>query len=198
MSEENLNEVGVVDDEMPAPPTNGEVTNEKVATAVPDDLFEGVGELGEVLPKGTYHFRLDQTFLNWHTPKAGSEEERFGPQPNYGILWSVQQEPHVGKTFMDSCPWVNSRTIEAAASGDPVAKNVLRRRLVRAKAIIKAAEYPMSGLNIEAFFAAHPEIKILVGISERKMKDPANAGKYIGTGQQVNSALKYISLRKPA
>lgn len=198
MSDENLNGVGMMDDEMPAPPPAGEQPQGVVASEVPEDIFEGVGELGEAIPKGTYHFRLDRTFLNWHAPEVGSDEERFGPQPNYGILWSAQQEPHTGKTFMDTCPWVNQKTIEGAAAGDPVAKSLLRKRLVRAKAIIKAADYPMAGLKIDAFFAAHPEVKILVGISEKKTKDPSNPGKYVGTGQMVNNALKYISLRRPA
>ena len=198
MSEE-VNTVPVVDDEMPAPPVAGDVPQGEIASEVTGDIFAGVAELGEAMPKGTYHFRLDKTFLNWNSPEKGSDEERLGAQPNYGILWSCQQEPHTGKTFMDSCPWVNKGTLDAAAKGDGFAQQVLRKRLVRAKAIIVATGYPMSsGFSIDAFFAAHPEVKILLGVQEKKQKDPGNPGKYVGTGQMVNNSLKYISVSKPA
>lgn len=188
-----------VDDEVPAVPSiGGETAAVVVDGACDSSLLEGVGLVGEVIPVGTYAFRLDRFFEN-SNPPSDERYKDLGDQPGFGLLWVCQQEPHTGKTFMDNCPWVNQVTREAAVGGNAVALELVRNRLPRAKSIMKAAGFVPSGrFDIKNFFSAHPEIKIQLKIQEKKMKDPANVGKYINTGSMTNAAEKYLPLQKPA
>lgn len=188
------------DDEVaaiPSPTPGGE------APAVVDgsfdaSLLDGVSLVGEVIPVGTYIFRLDRFYENFNEPNDDKYKE-LGSQPGFGLLWICQQEPHTGKTFMDNCPFINARTREAAAGGDVTALELVRNRLPRAKSIMKAAGYqPKGKFDFKDFLSSHPEIKIQLKIQEKKMKDPGAPGKYKGTGSMANAAEKYLPLQRPA
>ena len=186
------------DDEVPAVPTaDAEVTHGPVDGAFDATLLDGVGLVGEVIPVGTYVFRLDRFYENFNPPN----DERYadyGDQPGFGLLWICQQEPHTGKTFMDNCPFVNSKTREGAIAGEAAALELVRNRLPRAKSIMTAARYrPTGKFDLKDFLTTHPEIKIQIKIQDKKMKDPARPGKYISTGSLTNAAEKYLPLQQP-
>lgn len=189
----------VFDDEvvaLPSPAAGAEAA--AVDGGFDASLLEGVGLVGEVIPVGTYAFRLDRFYENFNEPNDEKYKE-LGAQPGFGLLWICQQEPHTGKTFMDNCPFVNSKTREAAKAGEQVALELVRNRLPRAKSIMQAAGYKPSGkFDFKDFLSSHPEIKIQLKIQEKKMKDPGNPGKYKGTGSMTNAAEKYLPLQRPA
>ncbi len=186
------------DDELPSPPANSEAASAAVVVdgTIDGDLLAKVPELGEAIEKGTYHFRLDRYSEGWNDPDPKNPEELlFGKQPYFSLFWVCQEEPHTGQQFMDFVSWANKDTFAAASSGNRTALNIVRTRLSRAKNILMAAEYPTGGsFDIKKFFSEHPEVKIQLGIREKKEKIN---GELKGTGQMVNNAIKYLSLRAP-
>lgn len=177
-----------IDDEMPQAPgaesSTGAVTIDGGFDA--SDL-EGVPGLADVIPAGVYHVRL-----------KGFSEKRNDKGPFFGLQWSVQQEPHVGRVIFENyVPWVDTKTFQSAKAGDPVAKAEIADRLPRLKAIMKAAEFkPVGATDIKEFLGGQPELKIQVSVSERKSKNEST-GKYEGTGEMENRVQKYISLVAP-
>ena len=196
MSEPNVN--APIDDELPTPPSQAAPEQAPpVDGNIDASLLGEVPKLGEALPVGTYHFRAERYMEMWQEPDKNSPEELlFGSQPQFMIFWTCQEEPHTGATFPDFIQWVNQETMQAAKGGNRTALTLLRSRLQRAKSILTAAEYPVgSSLDFKAFLASHPEIKIQLGVRERKMKDATGVPK--GTGEMVNNAIRYTGLRMP-
>lgn len=193
-------------DDMPAAPGVPAGTAVPVDSSGDADMFEGVPTMGEALPIGTYHFRLEKVSsgANKVEESAGvaklySNGNKISDQPWYMLQWVCQQEPHTGRQFGDFCPWVNKECRDLAKTGDVNAQILLKDRLWKAKAVLEAAGYKPSGaFDIDKdFFSTHPEVKIQLGIQPGKTKDPVSK-KYIEDGSTQNKAIKYLSLTRPA
>jgi hypothetical protein len=175
-----------LDDELPqAPATTGE-TQVTIDGTFDASVLDDVPKLGDCLPAGTYTVRL-----------KSFQEKANDKGPFFSLGWSITQEPHAGRMFFDNyVEWCDQATFQSAVAGDPGAKELVRSRLPRIKAIMTAAEYkPTSKTDVKAFFATNPELKVVINIQERKAKDAT--GKYVGTGEQENRITKYISLVAP-
>jgi hypothetical protein len=166
-------------------------------------MFEGVPEMGETIPIGTYHFRLDkwQTYFNESgkdDPKTFADGTAIPKQPAVQIFWNCQQEPHTGRTFTDFTPWVSPEVRAKAKTGDAIALAILKDRLWKFKSVMKAAGFtpgPTFDL-VKDFLAQHPEVKIQVGLKAGKTKNAA--GQYVEDGSQQNKVVKFLPLARPA
>lgn len=187
------------DDELPSPPQGGEAPQIEVDGGFDAADMTAVPKLGEPLPVGTYHFRcesFDQAENDADPTKP--DEARLGKQPYFQVRWTCQQEPYTGRVFIDFVSWVNQATFAAARSGDKAAQKIIASRLPAAKEIMeKAAFKPVGRSDFKAFLATNPELKIQLGVRERKSRNKAN-GQLISTGEMVNSRVKYLPLNRPA
>lgn len=171
----------LLDDEMPTAPTTVPVV--AIDDTIDASAFDNVPKMGDALPAGVYAVRL----------KGFSDKIADDGQPYFSIQWSVQQEPHVGRLVFDNIPWVRSSDVVSAKAGDPQAQAILNDRLPRSKAVMSAAEFKPSGsFGFKQFLATNPELKVQVTINERKTKN--DKGEWVGTGEQGNKVVKYISL----
>ena len=193
-----------LDDEMPQAPlaVAASVGSPEVAFSgdLSTDSYSKVPEMGEPLPVGTYHFRLDHYTVGWSdTPTADKDPFAFGAQPYMMLFWACQQEPCVGRSFVDFAPWVNDKTAAAAnQTANPAtaseAQKIVNDRIWKLKAIATAAGYKPpqgGGFNAKSFLATNPEIKIALRQKERKEKV---GDKYVGTGKQGNVANEYLPM----
>lgn len=177
------------EDELPSAPQGS-------TAAIDDEIdasaFAGVGKLGDTMPKGTYHFRLD------------SFEERVNENgPNFSLQWKCQEEPYTGRVVFDTITWVTKETLAAAAAGDNVAKATIGQRLVRANSLMEAAGFrPMGKFGFKSFLSTNPEVKLTIGIQERKSDtgkvDAKGKKVYAGTGEMGNNVVRYLSLQRPS
>lgn len=191
-----------LDDEMPAAPAGGGAAAalaeaQRTFTGNVDfESYEKTPEMGEAIPVGTYHFRLDSYREGWNNePKPGEKEFAFGAQPYFMVKWVAQQEPIVGRAFTEFVPWVSDSVVEAAVAGNSDARGIITDRIWKAKSIASAAGFkpaPGSGFNAKTFFATNPEIKISLGLEKRKTKDAT--GKYVATDQDQNKVNAYLPL----
>lgn len=182
------------DDELPQAPTGGEpATGTAFDDTIDSSTFEGVGKIGDAMPKGTYHFRLDSY-----------TQEVTENGPYFNIRWKCQEEPQVGRLVFDICTWVSAETVKAAAAGDAQAKSTIGTRLARANSIMDAAGFkPQGKFGFKSFLDTNPELKLTIGISERKKKvegktDSKGKQVYEGTGEMGNNVVKYLSLHRPS
>src|SRR5690349_19653691 len=81
--------------EMPTPPDdapqaegNGEGAGPQVDGTASMDSFEGVQEMGQVIPQGTYHFRLQSVSEGW------GKADRNNPGLSYGDGSAVEDQPY--------------------------------------------------------------------------------------------------------
>lgn len=193
----------IINDEMPdAPQASGPLPAEGGMDA---SLFDMVPAMGETIPMGTYHFRLDGFTKGWNEPDVKKPEEAaFGKQPWYQLNWVCQQEPHTGRAVVEFCGWCNKDTFTAAATGNKVAQKLVKGRLFVIKDVLPAANYkPVGEFNIENFFATNPEIKLQLGLTPGKTdsgKIDQTTGKklYIPDGSMRNKIIKHVSLTRPA
>lgn len=196
-----------LDDELPMPPTGTAVAED---TGVAEADFSGeanasdfaeVPGMNEPIPQGTYHYRL-------HSYKKVVDKDG---QPRFDSQWSCQQEPHTGRRLMDFIGWVSAETFAAARAGDAAAKDIVKKRLPRAKELMAAAGYkPVGAFNFETdFLATNPEVKIPTTVTQRMNKDERaevdgqpnpNFGKYkIPTGINQNGLPNsYLPLNRPS
>lgn len=191
---------GLLDDELPPPPDSGAPSDaqQPISGMMAGSLLDEVPKFGDVIPKGTWAFRLDGSLDFWNEPtKDDPEEALFGKQPAFLFRWVCQQEPHTGLQFMDFVEWANEETIREAIAGHPVARAIVKRRFMRIKAIMEECGFkPKGNFDVKQDFVnTHPELNIQVGVREKKQKGPD--GKAVGTGQMVNMAIQYMSLRRP-
>lgn len=190
----------VATDEMPAMPSISP-TDETIDTAAVNmDDLQGVPDKGQVIPLGTYHFRLDRHFEQNQPPRDDADQgvKDLGDQPGFGLLWICQEEPHTGESFMDNMSWVNSLTVKLAREGSAAARKTMKR-LSSGKSLMAACAFkPSGGYNIVTDFLANtPECRIRVGKKKKKTKDD-DSGKYVETGEWVNFAIQYHPLVRPA
>lgn len=159
-------------------------------------MFDGVPDLGEPIPIGTYHFRLAKYAQKWTSPTEEEKAKGGLPEPYYAVEWHCQQEPHVGRIHFENIPWVRKEMVTAAAAGDPNARKYLNNRLPRAKNIMEAAGFkPTGNFDFETdFLALNPEIKIQLGLQAAKTKDAS--GKYVETGSFRNKTVRYYPLHR--
>lgn len=196
-------------DAMPSAPGAGAATAPVAIDASGSaEMFEGVPEMGEAIPIGTYHFRLEKYYegANPVTDGEGSTKtiKQFNDgtlvpnQPWFQLVFVCQQEPETGRQFSDFCPWVEKTVREKAMQGDSVAQAVLKDRLWKAKSILAAAGYKPTGpFDLKKdVFDTHPEVKVQLGLQPNKVKDAT--GKYVPDGGMTNKALKYLPLARPA
>ncbi len=169
---------------------------EAVETAI-GDLLEEAPKLGEALPAGTYSFKLAGYKEGWNEPdKNDPNALLLGKQPYFQLFWDCTEEPHTGKRFMEFVPYINKMTIVQANQGNPVAVALVRNNLSRIKDICVAANYPQKGFDFKAFAATKPEVKIQLNLREKKEKSAT--GELKSTGEQVNFAIRHVSLHRPA
>lgn len=195
-----------IDDEMPEVPLGQE---EKIVAPI-DGTFDGslldaVPGMGEAIPVGTYHFRLEKYSEGWNEPQKdpgtglakNPDEAKFGAQPYFNLQWSCQQEPHTGRSVMEFAGWCTPEVFKAASAGDKAARKIVNGRLYVIKDVLAAAGLKaMGNLDIKAFLADHPEVKLQVGLQEGKTKN--NKGEYVKDGSMRNKVLKHVSLTRPA
>lgn len=185
----------------PAAPVEGAATS--IDGTADAGMFEGVPEMGETIPMGTYHFRLEKVLeftnkLKEEDPKVFGDGTAITDQPSFMLMWNCQQEPHTGRTFGDFAPWVSKEVREQAKKGDLVAQAMLKDRLWKMKSVMKAAGFTPTGtFDLKKdFFATHPEMKIQIGLQSSKSKNAA--GKYVEDGGQQNKVIKFLPLNRPA
>lgn len=193
----------IVDDVMPAVPAEGEALPAEGAMSAA--LFDEVPGMGEAIPVGTFHFRLESRTKGWSDPDPKKPEEgQFGKQPWYMINWSCQQEPHTGRSTTEFVPWCNKETFDKAASGDKTAQKIVKNRLYVIKDILAACSYkPVGEFLIEPFLDSNPECKIQLGLkagnTDSGKTDPGTGKKiYIPDGSMRNKVIKHVSLTRPA
>jgi hypothetical protein len=157
-------------------------------------MLDGVPEMGEPIPIGTYHFRLSKYEAKQTIPDPTKPVET--PEFYYALQFTCQQEPYVGRIHFDNCAWVRKETRQAALAGDPEARTLLNNRLVRAKALMEAAGFKPTGtFDFEKdFLATNPELLIQIGLQEGKTKSPD--GKLISSGSFRNKTVKYVPIRR--
>lgn len=197
-------------DDMPIPPAQavpqGSAADggpEIDGSASPEDM-EGVATMGEAIPAGTFHFRLEKFTEGWGEALDDNKQPlHFGDgsvvdkQPYFMLDFVCQQEPHVGRRFGEFAPWVSQSVRVKAKAGDKVARGLLQDRLWKFKSIMDAAGFkPTAAYDLKKdFLSTHPEIKIQLGIQEGKTKIN---GKYVPDGSTRNKSVRYISLNRPA
>lgn len=186
------------EDELPeAPHTEAPAGGPVLYDEVSSEVLGGVPKMGDPIPKGTYHFRLD----SYST--GGTAQE-----PYYMLQWKCQEEPNTGRIAFDIVTWASEDDIRAANdSRHPrcnEARAILNNRLMRAKSLMDACSW--SG-GFKALLDAHPEIKITIDLQERKTKalNPDGSAKmengkkvYLPTGEMGNRIVKYLSLTRPS
>jgi hypothetical protein len=59
----------------------------------------------------------------------------------------------------------------------------------------KASYKPVGKSDFKAFLGTNPELKIQLGVRERKSKV---SGTLVGTGEMNNTPVKYLPLNRPA
>jgi hypothetical protein len=208
-------------DNIPAPPDAGSVPagapaatgtspQPEIDGSIESDAFEGVATMGESLPMGTYHVRLDKYTEGWNNedervdnqdknspPLKFSDGEVVGKLPYFTLEWIVQQEPHTGRRYSEFAPWVTPTILQKAKAGDHVARQLLKDRLWKMKSIMAAANYnPHGPYNIKTdFFARHPEVKVQLGLKAGKSKIN---GQWVEDGSQQNKTIRYLPLNRPA
>lgn len=200
------------DDELPQPPAGPEVEmggdgkrpEVSFIAEMTADLLDDVPGMNEPIPQGTYIYRL----------KSFVKETDKDNQPRYMVQWSCQQEPNTGRILRDYIQWVDEATMAQAADRGHIrhkeAKEIIRKRLPRAKELMKVAGFkPVGKFNFDEFLSSSPEVKIPTTITERKEKDTRETvnggpnpdfGKYtISTGDKQNGLPNaYISVVKPS
>lgn len=178
-----------VDEEVPAPPPDdadvpwgGEAEVEKPTLEPSDALWNDVPKVGDTLPKGTRIFKAE-----------GYSMRRFDDDLNIRIMWRCQEEPLAGRIFSDSVPYVDDTVMKAANAGDRSAREVVIRRLQKAKTIMDAAGVKRGSFT--AFLDQQPELKIALEVeAERRNIN----GKWVSTEGMRNRAVKYLGLNSPA
>lgn len=169
---------------------------EQVTTEI-GDLLEEAPKLGEALPAGTYSFKMGGYKEGWNEPnKDDPNELLLGKQPYFQIFWDCTEEPHTGKRFVEFVQYINKLTIVEANKGNPVAVALVKKNLSRVKDIAVAAGYPQKGFDFKAFAATKPEVKIQLSLKEKKEKTAT--GELKATGEQVNFAIRHVSLHRPS
>lgn len=190
----------LMSDELPSPP-QGEVR------AIEDEIdaaaFTDVPKMGEAIPVGTYHFRLEKFEERWKDKDdKGNEIPEAERNPYFALQWKCQQEPYTGRVVFDNVPWVRQKDVQDAASQDSPrraeARKLLNNRLPKAKEIMEAAGFLDAGrgkFNFKAFLGTNPEMKLQLKVKERQSKGPD--GKYRGNGEWGNEISRHISLHRP-
>lgn len=180
-------------DELPAPPED--VTQELSGT-FDESLLDDVPDLNEPIPKGTWHFRLDQYFVNYNEATDRNGEVLWPEkQPDLGLLWKCQEEPHTGRSFIDNVRWVTPDVFEKASQGDPAARELIRVRLPGAKALLKGCDFKLAGKDFfKDFLDQHPETRITISVKEKKRRE---GDQFVGTGEMKNGIVKYVPLSVP-
>lgn len=186
------------DDELPQPPTAEQTAGDGANVAANFDggfdasLLGDVPKLNDPIPAGTYEFRAD---------KYIKKLDKDG-HPRYDLQWKCQTEPHTGRVVFDFISWCSSETFAAAANpnspGRGEAKELINKRLPRAKAIMDAAGFkPVGKTDFDEFLNQQPVVRLQLTVAERKGKDAQ--GKYtIPTGDMQNNIQNYMSLTRPA
>lgn len=194
------------DSEMPVAPAPGDAAVvAPVDGAFDGDILDGIPAMGEAIPIGTYHFRLDSYTEGWNEPavdpKTGLAKDpdmaAFGRQPYFMLNWSCQQEPHTGRGVTEFAGWCTPQVFEAAKAGDRTAKKLVASKLFVIKDILAAAGLKaMGNMNIKDFLGGNPELKIQLKLQQGKSKNAA--GVYVVDGTMRNGVVKHVSLTRPA
>ncbi len=195
------------DSEMPlAPQAQAQAQAEvEVDGTLDSSLLDGVPGMGEAIPIGTYHFRLDSYTTGANEPakdpKTGlakrPDEERFGPQPYFLLNWSCQQEPHTGRRVQEFCGWCTQEVFKAAAGGDRTARQMVNNRLFVAKDLLPAIGMKAVGnLNFKDLLNTNPECKLQLKLQAGKSKNAT--GQYVVDGTTTNGVVKHVSLTRPS
>jgi hypothetical protein len=199
------------DDELPSAPAGGAAAVEVLMAEVPESTYADVPKMGDVIPSGTWHFRLDRYTL-----------QAYEDGPVYSLQWRCQEEPHTGRVMFSNCAWPTAEDVRTANDPDAPkgakveAQKRVNDRLVVAKALQEAAGLKPGTKSFKEFLDSHPEIRIQTTITAKKklksVADPDkgesvnNAGKVVDsrgqlmfedTGEQKNKVVKYISLVRP-
>lgn len=186
------------DDEVPEAPVAAE-GDAPVSGFMDAAAMEDVPLMGEPFPVGTYHFRLDSYTESWFEPSVEDVEKYAGlaRQPQFQLHWSCQQEPHTGRVYMDFMPWVTEECVKAAVGGNPLAKELVKKRLFAAKTLMLACGFkPVGAFDFKGdFLGANPEVRIQLSVREAKTRVD---GKLQPTGEMRNRTVKYVSLQRPA
>lgn len=201
VKEEVVEATGGFIDELPPPPASDDSVNDEavvISGEVASSMFDSVPKMGELIPVGAYHFRLEKYFeqIGDVSEDAPEAVKAYGKQPFFNIIWVCQQEPHTGMRYSERVGWCTPQVFADAAAGSPTARDMVRRALVNAKSILDATGYVVGpSFNIKDFFATHPETRNQVGVKGKQTKVD---GKFKQTGEQQNFTIKHTSLRRPA
>ena len=201
-----MSEVDIIDDAelMPVAPAT-DAPQAEVDGTFDGSLLAGVANLGEAIPMGTYHFRLDGYTTGWSKPDVKyPDEARFGNQPYFMLNWSCQEEPHTGRSpGPEFCGWCSKEVFQAAAGGDRTAMRMVNSKLVVAKDVLAGADLKSAGtMDFKSFLATNPEMRLQLGLQPGKTatgKIDSKSGKkeYVADGSMRNRILKHVSLTRP-
>lgn len=175
------------DDVLPqAPASTGQAAPVETAD-VDASVYDSVAKMGDVIPAGTFHFRLD----SWQ--KANYEDG-----PVYSITWRCQEEPHTGRVVFSNCPWPKREDIDAAKNPthpDRVgAQQRVSQRLVTAKELQTKAGVKPGTMPFEEFLNTHPEMKLQISVTAKKERQPDGSFKNAESGEMKNKIQKYLEL----
>jgi hypothetical protein len=185
------------DDEMPAAPMGGAAGPQATGPEIIDEgldekAYDAVEKYGDAIPQGTYHCRL----RSYRAQMADDGD------PYFQLQWTVQEEPHTGRTAFDNCPYPNAQDIRDANLVVPnpntqEARKKVNSRLAKAKAIMTAAGIRPGTMPFPKFLETMPELKVTLIVSERRARtgvDGKGQPMFKGTGEMGNKVVKYSPL----
>lgn len=182
--------MGTVQDEAPIPPPSdadvpwgNEAEVEKPTVDPSEALWNEVPKEGDVIPKGTRHFKVEGYTL---------KSDIFGLRIK--LLWRCQEEPYVGRLFPDTVQYVDDATMKAANNGDRTARAIVMDRLQKAKTIMGAAGVTRG--SFIAFLDSQPELKITLEVGPNRVQD--GKGNWVNGDGLQNRAVKYLNLNSAA
>jgi hypothetical protein len=191
----------IEDDEMPlAPPTEGSTDTPpegglEFSSKMNFDLIKDAQSLGEPLPVGTYHFKLDK-----YEKRGKPNDDGQGPDPYYALSWKCQDPRFSGRMYWENVTWVRDVDFQAAMAGDAAARSKCLKRLVNMKDLQAACGFKGVGdYDVEKdFLDTMPEVKIQLKLVEKKDKDPRTGAWTVSTGQMKNDRVKYYPVMRQA
>jgi hypothetical protein len=180
--------VDVLDDEMPvAPPTEGSTEGApqevEIDGAMTAEIVKEAVDMGEPIPVGTYHFKLES-----YRTGGKANDDGQGVDPYFNCQFTCLDPKYTNRKVFSIITWVRKVDFQARLK--------CRNRLGNIKQLQEAAGFnPQGEYNVKSdFLDKSPEVKIQLGVRERKSLNPVTKKYDLPTGIQENFVVKFVPL----